>query len=152
MSAENLKRFALLEELSEEERALLDEHLEVEELTEGRVLFEEGVEAEGLFLVLEGELALESQEQGRLARLGPGSALGGLSLVSARRREATALAATACSVAHLERGSFHRLVDDAPRLGCRLLEALLRETAAQLREALPALRQALRSAPNDGHG
>jgi CRP-like cAMP-binding protein len=152
VSVEDLKRFALLEELSEEERALLDEHLEVAELAEGRVLFEEGVEAEGLFLVLQGELALESRELGRLARLGPGAALGGLSLISARRREATALAATACSVAHLERASFHRLVDDAPRLGCRLLEALLRETAGQLREALPALRQALPSAPNDGHG
>lgn len=152
MSAEDLKRFALLEELSDEERELLDEHLEVEELAEGRVLFEEGVEAEGLFLVLEGEVALESQEQGRLAQLGPGAALGGLSLISARRREVTALAVTACSVAHLERGSFRRLVDDAPRLGCRVLEALLRETTTQLREALPALRQALPSAPNDGHG
>ena len=152
MSAENLKRFALLEELSDEERELLDEHLEVEELAEGRVLFEEGVEAEGLFLVLEGEVALETREQGRLARLGPGAALGGLSLISARRREVTALTVTACSVAHMERASFRRLVDDAPRLGCRLLEALLHETTAQLREALPALRQALPSAPNDGHG
>jgi len=152
VSPESLKRFALLEELSEEERDLLDEHLELEELAEGRVLFEEGDEAEGLLLVLDGEVTLESQEQGKLGRFGPGSVLGGLSLISARRREATALAASSCSVALLERGSFRRLVDDAPRLGCRLMEALLRETARQLREALPALRQALRSAPNDGHG
>jgi CRP-like cAMP-binding protein len=152
VSGADLKRFALLEELSEEESALLAEHLEVQELPKGRVLFEEGAEAEGLLLVLEGELALESREEGRLAQLGPGAALGGLSLISARRREVTALAASACSVAHLERGAFHRLVDDAPRLGCRLLEALLRETAGQLREALPVLRQALPSAPNDGHG
>jgi CRP-like cAMP-binding protein len=152
VSAENLKRFALLEELSGEERELLDEHLELEELAEGRVLFEQGDEAEGLLLVVEGEVILESQEQGKLGRFGPGAALGGLSLVTARRREATALAASSCSVALLERGSFRRLVDDAPLLGCRLMEALLRETARQLREALPALRQALPSAPNDGHG
>ena len=65
MSAEHLKRFAVLEELSDEERELLDESLATYDLHEGRVLFEEGVEAEGLFLLLKGEVTLESKELGR---------------------------------------------------------------------------------------
>jgi CRP-like cAMP-binding protein len=146
----DLKAFELLGELSDEEREILAELIEEEPLAEGRVLFEEGVEGDGLVLLLDGEIAIESRGHGCVARVGPGAVLGGFALVNPGRREATALAASTCNVAWLDRASFRRLVDDAPRAACKLMEALLRDAAADLREGLPALRQALPSAPNDG--
>jgi CRP-like cAMP-binding protein len=141
----DLKGVALFAELSEDELDALAEVLEEESLVAGRVLFEEGAEADGLVAVLEGAVELESRDHGSLTRLAAGAALGGLSLVAPGRREVTALAAEACTVAWLERGSFRRLVDDEPRVACKLVEALLRETAGDLREGLPVLRQSLPS-------
>ncbi len=146
MTTADLKSVVLFRELSDEELECLAEILEDEDVAAGRVLFEEGSEGEGLVVVLEGTVELESREHGSLARLSEGATLGGLSLVTPGRREATALAAEACSVAWLERGSFRRLVDDEPRLACKLVEALLRDTAGDLREGLPTLRQSLPSA------
>lgn len=146
MSAVDLKTVPLFAEFSDDELAILTDVLESEPVATGRVLFEEGSEAEGLIVVLEGVIDLESRAHGSLARLSAGATLGGLSLVAPGRREVTALAAEACSVAWLERGSFRRLVDDEPRLACKLVEALLRETVGDVREALPALRQSLPSA------
>lgn len=146
MNPLELKSVALFGELSDAELEVLAELLEEEALAAGRALFEEGSEADGLVVVLEGAVELESREHGSLVRLPAGAAFGGLSLVAPGRREVTALAAEACTVAWLERGSFRRLVDDEPRLACKLVEALLRETAGDLREGLPALRQSLPSA------
>jgi len=150
VNAAELKPFALLQDLSDEEAELLAEELESRELAPGRALFEQGADADGMFLVLEGRLTLASREQGELGGVGRGELLGALSLVAPGRREVSAVAAEPCRVAWLEHGAFRRLMDDAPRAACRILEALLRETAGQLREALPALGQALPSAPNDG--
>ena len=150
MNAADLKPFGLLQDLCDEEAELLAEELETRELGPGRALFEQGAEGDGLFLVLEGRLTLACRELGELGAVGPGAVLGALSLVAPGRREVSAVAAEPCRVAWLEHGAFRRLMDDAPRLACRILEALLCETAGQLREGLPVLRQALPCAPNDG--
>lgn len=142
MNAGALKVCGLLQDLSDEDRDALWEELERTDLAAGRAVFEEGAEADGLVLVLEGEVRLETRERGALGELGAGSALGALSLVVAGRREVTAIAATACALGHLSRGGFRRIAADAPQLACRLQEAILRELAANLREALPALRAA----------
>jgi CRP-like cAMP-binding protein len=146
VSGAELKSVALFEEFSEDELVALADVLEEEPVATGRALFEEGSEADGLVVVLEGVFELESRNHGSLGLLSPGTALGGLSLVAPGRREATALAAEPCSVAWLDRASFRRLIDDEPRLACKLVEALLRETAGDLREGLPTLRQSLPSA------
>lgn len=142
MSASALKVCGLLQDLSEEDRDALWEELECSELGAGRAVFEEGAEADGLVLILEGEVRLEARERGALGELGAGAALGALSLVAAGRREVTAIATSACKLAHLSRGGFRRIAADSPQLACRLQDAILRELAANLREALPLLRAA----------
>ena len=72
MSAMDLKRFALFEELSEEEREVLADELERIELEPGDVLFREREEASGLVLVVEGRVRLESSRAGELGSVGPG--------------------------------------------------------------------------------
>jgi len=142
VNSRDLKPFALVEELSEDEREILCEELQREELAAGQSLFEEGTESEGMALLVEGELTLETREAGTLGRVGPGAALGALSLVVPGARGASAVAASPCVVAWLDRSGFRRLVHDAPQVACKLQEAIVREVAGWLREALPALRQA----------
>jgi len=138
----DLKPFALVEELSEEEREILCEELQREELASGEALFEEGAESDGMALLVEGELTLESRESGALGRVGAGAVLGALSLVAPGTRETSAVAASPCVVAWLDRSGFRRLVHDAPGVACKLQEAIVREAAGWLREALPLLRRA----------
>ena len=139
MKPTELKRFSLLEELSGEECETFVEELQAFELGAGVMLFEEGQESQGLVLVVEGELQLECARLGSLGSAGPGSALGALSLVVPGKREATAQATAPCRLLTLDRSGFRRLVEDAPRLACKLEEAILREFAAAVREGLPRI-------------
>lgn len=150
MSAVDLKRFALFEELSEEEREVLADEIERIELEPGDVLFRERDEASGLVLVVEGRVRLESSRAGDLGSVGPGTALGAVSLVAVGPREASAVADSACCILLLRRSAFRRLVDDAPRAACRLAEAIACDTAALLRAGLePLVRNAVDRSQTD---
>lgn len=136
MNEPDLERFPLLGELSAGEREMLAHLLEPVEVDAGRQLFREGQEAEGVVLVERGALRLESRRQGALGTCGAGTLLGGLSLVAVGPREATAVAAEPSRVWLLSRTSFHRLAEDAPRAGCRLLAAVLADVAQAVRGGL----------------
>jgi len=131
-----LKAFALLAELSEEERELVTDLLERVELEPGEQLFCEGQEAECLVLIETGALDLTSARAGALGQVGAGDCLGALSLVAVGPREVTAVASEAACVWVLSRESFRRLCEDAPRAACRILEAALADFAGAAREGL----------------
>ena len=141
MSAVELKRFALLGELSEEERELVAEELEPATLREGDRLFTEGEESHGLVLVVEGRFRLESRRVGVLGTAHPGQALGAASLVAIGPREASAVAETTSRVLLLRRSAFRRLALDAPGAACRLAEAVAAELAALVRAELDTIAQ-----------
>jgi len=150
LSAMDLKRFALFEELSEEERELLADGIERIELEPGDVLFREQEEGGGLVLLVEGRVRLESSRAGELGSVGPGTALGAVSLVAVGPREASAVAESACSILLLRRSTFRRLVEDTPRAACRLAEAIARDAAALLRTGLePLVRNAVDRSQSD---
>jgi len=136
-AATELKRFPLLAELGEDDREALLDVLEERRVSGGVPLFREGSESEGLVLLVEGEVQLGSRRGGEPCLLGPGSALGALSLLRVGRREVTAVAETPCRYLLFPRTSYRRLVDDAPRTACRLAEAIASELAAAIQESLP---------------
>jgi CRP-like cAMP-binding protein len=132
----DLKAFALLGDLAEDERELVAELLEGQDLDAGEQLFCEGQEAEGLVLVERGALELSSARAGELGQLSEGECLGAVSLVAVGPREATAVAAGETRVWVLSRESFRRLAEDAPRAACRILEGALADLAGAVREGL----------------
>ena len=136
MSAPDLKAFALLAELSEEERELVTDLLERLDLDPGEQLFCEGQEAECLVLIETGTLDLSSARVGAVGQVGAGESLGALSLVTVGPREVTAVASEAAGVWVLSRESFRRLCEDAPRAACRILEAALADFAGAVRDEL----------------
>ncbi len=139
MKLSELKRFALLQELSDEEREAVGGLLETFRLAPGETLFREGQEADGLLLVAAGRIALSAAGSDETGIVGPGSALGGMALVAVGTREASAECVKAALVHRLSREDYHRLAEDHPRVASRLVEAVALETAVQARAALAAL-------------
>lgn len=138
MNVSDLKRFPLLVELSDDDRDALFGLLEVQTLRRGRSVYRETGEADGLVMVLRGEVRLSSRHASDddLGTLGEGAILGAASLLAMGPREATAKAVGDCQVALLSRNAYRRLVEDYPRTACRLTEAIARHLSALLRETL----------------
>lgn len=136
MNAADLKSIELLAEFGDEDREALVELLEEQDVAKGRRLFSEGEESEELVLVLEGRVRLELRGGTPLGHLPAGSALGGVALVSFGHRATAAFCEEPCRVARLDRSGYRRLADDHPRTACRLIEALFKTLADDVRASL----------------
>jgi CRP-like cAMP-binding protein len=139
VTPEDLKNFGLLSEFGDEDREALFELLDERPIAEGRRIFSEGTESEGLVLVASGRVRVESRRATEPAVLEAGCALGALSLIALGRRESTIFADTACSVLILPRTAYRRLADDYPRTACRLMEAIMDELTGLVRSGLDLL-------------
>jgi CRP-like cAMP-binding protein len=136
---EGLPKLPVLAELDPEERALLAELLEEHRLPPGTVLFAEGDDASSVLFVASGALKVERRRVGAVGTLGAGACVGGAALVTLGAREATCTALEPTRVLELDRSAFRRLVVDAPRAACRLLEALAAQLAEAARAALDSV-------------
>jgi CRP-like cAMP-binding protein len=135
----DLKRFPLLAELSDSDREALFDLLEPKTFRKGRSVYRETSEADGLVLIVSGAVRLSSRRSSETAVFGEGAALGTASLLCVGQREATAKAESDCEVLLLARTAYRRLVEDFPRAGCRLSEAIAADLSAMLRQSLDAL-------------
>ncbi len=139
MKAAELKRFAVFADLSEEEQEEVASQLEPRRLAAGETLFVEGGEGDGLILLQEGALRLETQRTGERATVEAGACLGGLSLLSIGPRQVTATATRPTRFLLLRRAGYRRLVADCPRAACRLTETILAEVTGLARRSLDGL-------------
>ncbi|MCP3983006.1 MAG: cyclic nucleotide-binding domain-containing protein [bacterium] len=139
MSTPITKIFAPFSDLTEEETELVTSLLEERTLVAGEVLQNEGDEADGLVLLVEGGLTLSSSRADELAPLSPGQHVGDTSLASLGRREVTLVASEPSRVLLFSRSAFLRLSEDAPRAATRILEAILRDLASTVRGGLDQL-------------
>jgi len=134
----DLKAFALLSELSSEDREGLFALLEPQSFRAGRSIYRETSEADGLVFIASGTVELSRASGETLGSLSAGDVLGAASVLSPGVREATAKAATDCEALLLARTAYRRLLDDYPRAGARLTEGIAAQLAGLLREVLAA--------------
>ena len=106
------------------------------ELDAGTCLFDEGQEGDALLLIAKGGITIESSRFDGATELGEGEALGALALVQQGPRQVRAETASRSRILVLSRSAFQRIAAEEPRIACRLLEAILRETARLGREAV----------------
>jgi CRP-like cAMP-binding protein len=139
LTSEDLKNIPLLADFNDEDREALFDLLEEKQLAEGRRVFSEGTESEGLVLVSSGTVRVETRRGAPPAVLESGAALGSLSLIGLGPRESTVFAETACTIQLLPRTAYRRLADDYPRTACRLMEAIVQEMAGLTRGGLDLL-------------
>ncbi|MBW2229099.1 MAG: cyclic nucleotide-binding domain-containing protein [Deltaproteobacteria bacterium] len=136
MIASALKQFELLAEFNDEDRECIFELLEERSVRQGRRLFGEGSEAEGMVLVVTGRVRVEGKRCEKPEVVEAPFVIGALSLVNVGPRESTLVAETQCEVLMLPRTSYRRLVDDYPRTACRLAEAIVDDVAGLVRPVL----------------
>jgi len=136
MTPEALKQIDLLSEFNDADRGCLMEVGELRILADGRRVFSQGSESDGMVFVLSGSVRIENKASGARVEVPKGACLGGLSLVALGEREATVFAQGECELLILERDAYRRLAADYPRTACRLTEALLEQTAGWLRPML----------------
>ena len=97
MNAAELKRFRILQELSEEERESIEEILEERPLCDNETLFAEGDEAESLVLIETGELMISAGTESGVASAG--ATLGECALFAFGTRKVRAVSRGTTSVA-----------------------------------------------------
>jgi CRP-like cAMP-binding protein len=134
VSAE-LDTFALLHELSKEERASLMQFLNERRFDAGDQLFDVHDESEEMLLLVEGRVRLQSSGANE-GFLEAGQVLGAASLVLVGNRMCAAFADGPVRVLALARESYLRLRSDYPRLALCLQEAIVHHFASDVRSLL----------------
>jgi CRP-like cAMP-binding protein len=92
---------------------------------EGSVVFEEGQPADGLYVVIRGELVL-TRDGSEIGRMGERSALGAWDLIEGGPRVFGSRAAGETLLLRVDRNDFYDLLMDYPELGQSILKALVR--------------------------
>jgi len=126
----------LVAALAEPERATLVERLEMRVYETGERVARDGMEADGLHLIMSGEVAIVTREGAErlvLAILNLGETIGEFELVLCQRRYADAVATRPTATLFLSRNEYHGLVQDHPRILHSLYAmALRRHTESRL--------------------
>ena len=109
-------------------------------IKEGTVLFKEGDEANGMFLVRKGELEVFLERDGNivsLAKVGPGGMIGEMAFFDKQPRSASVRTATDCEITVISNADFTKLMKQIPKWFVSIMSSLstrLRETNARLQE------------------
>ena len=101
------------------------------ELAPDQVLFREGDRGATLYVISEGEVAVESAV-GELARLGPGAFFGEIALVTDLPRSATIRALTACELLAIDRDVIRQATAARPEVVTTLLRFVRDRLAARI--------------------
>ena len=93
------------------------------ELKSRSVLFEEGSEAEFMYVIMNGEIGLSLHGK-KIATAGKGSIIGEMALLSSDPRSATATAITDCQLAPIDLHSFKLLIQHTPDFALHIMKVL----------------------------
>jgi CRP/FNR family cyclic AMP-dependent transcriptional regulator len=133
-----LKNVILFKDLSAHELALVEEMLHERRYLAGEVIFDEGEEGQGLFVVLSGRVKIARKEAGNatLLEFGPGSFFGEVALLDQSVRTAQARALEDTLIVVLFRAEFYSLLETHSRIASRISFQLARILATRLRQAV----------------
>jgi CRP-like cAMP-binding protein len=127
---------ALFSPFDPQERLVLVEKFLAKEVPPGAVIIREGEEADGLYVILSGEVRVEKASR-RLAQLKEGDIFGEMSLLTKSPATATVLAVRRSSLLRLPREDFDELIMSHPQilvLVSELTEDRKRQTHALLQK------------------
>jgi CRP-like cAMP-binding protein len=132
----SLRRIKILADLKDTQLAHLAEYMELQEVTQWSVLFNQGDTSDSMFLVLAGELRARSVVSGKetiLATFGPGDFFGDMALFDHGPRSADVVANVDSTLLKITSVAFDRLTREAPALATPFLQATARTLAARIR-------------------
>jgi CRP-like cAMP-binding protein len=100
------------------------------DLSEGKEMTREGAPGREFFVLLEGTADVEKNSR-KVNTLGPGDFFGEIALVSREPRTATVIASSPIRALVITDRSFRRLLDDAPQVKTRVMEAMAQRLAPE---------------------
>ncbi|MDA8116602.1 MAG: cyclic nucleotide-binding domain-containing protein [Actinomycetota bacterium] len=127
---DRLRTIWMFSECSKRELALLERACDEASAPAGSIICEEGRSGRELYLIVEGEAKVEKGGN-EVARLGPGSHFGELSLLDQQPRSASVIALTPMQLIVLPAREFSSVLEEIPSMAIRLLETM----SLRLREA-----------------
>ena len=138
-----LRKITVFSELSAEQLRLLAFSAEDLSVRDGATIFEAGDRADGGYVIVEGivRLVVPDLRRGRAAEAceyGPGTLLGGISLIVEGRRSKRAIARGDVSLFHVRRAPFIRILNEYPQL----VRSLFSQHARHLAQTCRALEEA----------
>jgi len=131
---EALKRVPLFAGLSKKELGQLARASEDLEVLPGKVLCEQGRLGREFFVIVEGEAEV-TRDGKLLSRMKPGDFFGEIALLEHTPRTATVTAKTPLRFFVLTSQAFRHLVDEAPSVQTKVLQALAKRVLSLTREA-----------------
>jgi CRP/FNR family transcriptional regulator, cyclic AMP receptor protein len=105
----------------------------------GEVLIREGLPAESVIVLLEGEFVVTAQAVGEVARLGAGEIVGEMSFVDSAPPSATVVAASDGLALFLDKTAMMQKLEADAAFGCRFYRALAVFLADRLRSTVRRL-------------
>ena len=140
-SFEALRNVETFRPLTDEQVSGLAPHARHERYKAGESLVRQGDAGRSLFVVRTGDVRVERTDGGStrdLARLGPGSFFGEMSLLTGEPRSASVVALGEVQVVVVEKDAFSTLLHDDGHLARALSEALEERSRSQARAEAPA--------------
>jgi len=133
-----LKNVVLFKDLSMRELAMVNSMMHERRYIADEVIFDEGEEGQGLFLVLSGrvKITLPANIDQVLIELGPGAFFGEVALLDSSIRTAQARAIEDSQIVALFRTEFYSLLDTHSAIASRISFQLAKVLAARLRQAV----------------
>ena len=132
-------RSALFSGLTPSEILVIDPIFHERAFVPGEIVFEEGDEGQGMFLILDGLVRITRKTGDgprELALLRPGEFFGELALIESLPRVATATAAEPSRLLGFFRTDFINLLEENRRIGIKISLALARHNAKRMRQSL----------------
>ena len=132
----SLRRVKILADLKDAQLAHLAEYMEMQEVPQWTVLFNQGDISDSMYLVMAGELRARVVVNGRetiLATFGPGDFFGDIALFDHGPRSADVVANVDSTLLKITATAFDRLTREAPALATPFLQATARTLSARIR-------------------
>jgi CRP/FNR family cyclic AMP-dependent transcriptional regulator len=131
-----LSRVPIFESLSRRELVSIERILHRREYIQDEVIFRQGEPGMGMYVVLEGKIAIISEpESQQLFEMQDGDFFGEVALLDEGPRSATAIARTNCIVLGFFQPDLFELIDRNPRLGVKIVLRIARHIGRRLRQA-----------------
>ncbi len=133
-----LKNVVLFKDLGMRDLAMVNSLMHERRYIADEVIFDEGEEGQGLFLVLSGrvKITLPAHVDQVLIELGPGAFFGEVALLDSSIRTAQARAIEDSQIVALFRTEFYSLIDTHSYIASRISFQLAKVLAARLRQAV----------------
>jgi CRP/FNR family cyclic AMP-dependent transcriptional regulator len=133
-----LKNVVLFKDLSMRDLAMVNSLMHERRYIADEVIFDEGEEGQGLFLVLSGriKITLPTNMNQLLIELGPGAFFGEVALLDESIRTAQARAIEDSQIVALFRAEFYSLLETHSNIASRISFQLAKVLAARLRQSV----------------